>query len=139
MSTAILVIGKHDLLRSSLCNWLAARFPTAYIIDAANETEGIALAQYHSPRIIILDAGFPGMSSLTDILNIKTAVPATPLVVLTTYDYPVYRAEAITVGVSACLPKEAICTELQPVLTGLLSGQPQNGCQARKELAKATA
>jgi len=138
MKLRVLVIGEHGFLRSALCNWLTGAFPTVHIIDAANEDEGLALAQAHSPQIVILDAGFPGMSSLRDIVHIKTAVPTTPLVVLTTYDFAPYRTEAVAAGASACLPKEAIYAELQPLLTRLLSGQPQNERQARKELTKAS-
>jgi DNA-binding NarL/FixJ family response regulator len=57
MSTTILVVGEHSFLRSSLNSWLEIMFPTAHIIDAADEAEGIALAQSHSPELVILDAG----------------------------------------------------------------------------------
>ena len=131
MTTNVLVIGEHNLLRSSLCRWLEARLPACHPFEAMSVAEGVDFAQRYVPQMIILDAGFPGMSSLKDIVNIKTAVPTTPLVVLITYDYAPYQAEAIAAGARACLPKDAIHTELQPLLTGLLSGQPQNGRQAQ--------
>jgi DNA-binding NarL/FixJ family response regulator len=104
---------------------LEARIPACHLLEAGSAAEGIDFAQRYIPQVIILDAGFPGMSSLRDVVHIKTAFPTTPLVVLTTYEYAPYQAEAIAAGANACLPKEAIYTKLQSLLVDLLSIQYQ--------------
>lgn len=122
----VLVIGEHKFLRSTLCAWLKAMIPACHPVEAAGAAEGINFAQQSDPQAIIIDVGFPSLSSLGDIANIKTAAPSVPLVALTSYDFAAYRAEALAAGASACISKEAIFTQLQPLLAGLLSGQYQD-------------
>lgn len=123
MSAKFLVVGEHTVFRQMLCLWLQAQFPACHILEAANKEVAVVLAQINSLQLVIIDAGFPEIPSLTMIAHIKAVAPTTPLVILSTYDSENFRADAIAAGASTCLTKDAIRTHLQPLVTNLLSLQ----------------
>ena len=120
LSPHILIVEDHQGVRHSLREWLELSFPGYQLLEATSGEEGVTLAQAMSPCLVIMDIGLPGMNGIEAAQSIKAAVPTTRVVMLTMFDDEAHRADAVTAGVSAYVPKRKVQTELLPVLTRLL-------------------
>jgi len=135
MSTLILIVVEHDILRETLAMWLTATFPQCHIRAASNEAEAIALARTNLPRLIVLDTGLSEARSFEAIKRLRELLPTTPVLVLTGYDSGIYRRHALACGATACYMKEAILTELRPMLAALLASAVEaNGDQQTRPM-----
>jgi DNA-binding NarL/FixJ family response regulator len=121
MNSHIMIVEDHQGVRQSLREWLELSFPGYQLLEATSGEEAIAMAQAMSPCLVIMDIGLPGMSGIEAAQGIKTAAPATRVVMLTMFDDKAHRADAAAAGVSAYVPKRKVQTELLPVLTRLLA------------------
>jgi DNA-binding NarL/FixJ family response regulator len=87
------------------------------------------------PDVILLDVGLPGMSGIEGIQHIKTAAPATQIIMLTMFDDHDKVFQSICAGASGYLLKTAtpgkITDAIQEVLAG---GAPMNSRVARSVL-----
>jgi two-component system, NarL family, response regulator NreC len=117
----ILIVEDHQGVRQSLREWLELSFPQYQLVEAASGEEAVKVAQSTSPRLVIMDIGLPGINGIEAAQGIKTALPATRVVMLTIYDDEAHRADATAAGASAYVPKRKVQTELLPVITRLLS------------------
>jgi DNA-binding NarL/FixJ family response regulator len=124
MMTTILIVESHDFLCQMLHRWLSALFSECHIIGTTNEADAIALAPVDLPHAIVIDIGLPGNGSLEAVKRIKSALPNTPVVVLTSYGDEIHRIHAIEQGANAYIGKDAMPSELPSTLEVLLL--PQN-------------
>ena len=121
MLETILIVEKHDAVRQALRNWLEAIFPRSHLIEAICQEEAVALARSASPQLVVMDIDIPGGNGLDMARQIKTITPPVKIVVVSSYDDNLYRAEAIATGASAYVIKQSILTELIPTLNALLA------------------
>jgi len=121
----ILIVEDHEGVRRSLREWLELSFPEYQYVEAGSGEEAVTLAQSVCPRLVIMDIGLPGITGIEAAQGIKTALPATQVVMLTIYDDEAHRADATMAGASAYVPKRKVQTELLPVITRLLAEETQ--------------
>ena len=72
--------------------------------------------------MVVIDTGFPVMNYLGTVIHLRAVVPATPIVVLTSYEPELHSVPAMADGATACVSMDSI-TDLQPTLAGLLSAR----------------
>jgi DNA-binding NarL/FixJ family response regulator len=120
-NNSILIVEDHQGVRQSLREWLELSFPQYQLVEAASGEEALQVVQTARPRLVIMDIGLPGINGIEAAQGIKTALPATRLVMLTIYDDEAHRADAAAAGASAYVPKRKVQTELLPIITRLLS------------------
>ena len=123
MTTTILIVEDHDVVRRSLRDWLQVEFPQCRVIEAATGEEAIALTRVESPRLVVMDISLPGMSGIEATRRIKAALPSTQVVMLTIHEDDTHRADATTAGASAYVTKRAMQTQLMPTLAALLADE----------------
>lgn len=123
MVAQILVVEGHDYLRDAMQNWLKMKLPEYQIVEATSGEEAIATIQTEPVRLVMLDISLPGINGLETVTRIKAIAPATPVLVLTTFDDEIYRTYTMTNGVDAFLHKAKLLTELEPTLAALLSAE----------------
>jgi DNA-binding NarL/FixJ family response regulator len=73
------------------------------------------------PRAVLLGLGAEGLTDAHLIASIQTILPAVPVIVLGYLDAPAYRAAALAAGAAGFVAKEAIRTELTPLLYKLVA------------------
>jgi DNA-binding NarL/FixJ family response regulator len=127
MSSTILIVEDHEAVRSSLRDWLKGVFPQCDVVEAASGEEAIAIARVRLPRVVVMDIGLPRMNGIEATRQIKATVPAVQVVVLTIHEEEAYRADAVTAGAAAYVPKRVMQTELVPTLATLLSNKKKPG------------
>lgn len=73
------------------------------------------------PRAVLLGLGGEGLTDAQLIASIQATLPDTPVIVLGHLDAPAYRAAALAAGAAGFVAKEAISSELTPLLHKLTS------------------
>ncbi len=119
-----LIVEDHALVRTSLREWLMGVFPGCHFLAVGSGEEAIWLINLHAPDVILMDIGLPGMNGLEATRRIKQILPQVKVVILTLYDNTEYRAEAGAARANAYVLKQAMSTELVPLLKSLLLGRP---------------
>ena len=122
MPPKILIVMDHGPMRQALRDWLGIMFPGCRIIEATHGKEAIAMLEGSSPHVVVIDTGFPVMNCLGTMTHLRAVVPATPIVVLTSYEAEADSILAMSSGATVCVSMDRI-TELQPTLASLLFAQ----------------
>ena len=116
----ILITEDHDVLRTSLREWVWTNFPNVRVLEATNGEAALSLAYAYQPDIILMDIGLPQMNGLEATRRIKKALPLTKVVILTIHENPEYQQDAEAAGASAYVPKRKMGVQLGKVMTRLL-------------------
>jgi DNA-binding NarL/FixJ family response regulator len=102
----ILIIDPNVPFRRSLKKILINRFPFIDIQEASDGTEGMDKVNTYDPNLIFLEIHLPAQSGLDLARRIKSDHPEIIIVMLTSYDFPEYKAAAEESGVEHLVPKD---------------------------------
>lgn len=100
----ILIVDDSPLIRRSLRasleqgGWMVCE-------EAKNGRDGIIKAQQIHPDLIVLDLAMPVMGGLEAARELQHLMPATPLVMFTTFSNSFLNHEALSVGICAVFDK----------------------------------
>ena len=120
----ILVVEDHRLVREGLVRLLAEVLPGAEVRAVGSAEEAAELLDW--AERVLLDLSLPGKQGLAFLAEISESHPDLPVVVLTAYDEPAFKARAEELGASAFLSKNDPPERLVEALKGLGSvGGPQ--------------
>jgi DNA-binding NarL/FixJ family response regulator len=117
----VLIAEDHDVLRTSLREWVCTNFPNVRVLEAKNGEAALSLTYAYQPDIILMDIGLSLMNGLEATRHIKKAFPLTKVVILTIHENPEYQDDAEAAGASAYVPKRKMGVQLGRVMTTLLS------------------
>jgi two-component system response regulator NreC len=121
--TTIVLADDHTVVRSALRMLLEAEPGFEVIAEAGNADDAARYVLGHKPTVLILDLNMPGRSSLEAIPDIRTASPATEIVVLTMQNESAFARRALQAGVRGYVLKEAADTELVQAVRSAAAGQ----------------
>ena len=99
MNVRLLIADDHAVIRVGLAN-LLAKTDIEIIAQAANGEECLKLAEKHKPDVVLLDVRLPDGDGLEILKKLRLKVPASKVVMLSTYDNPTYVARAVALGAS---------------------------------------
>ncbi|MCG6936805.1 MAG: response regulator [Gammaproteobacteria bacterium] len=118
----VIIIDDHALFRDGLKGLLEQRS-----IDvagmAADGNEGIELAKQIQPDIILLDLRMPNMSGLDTLPILRSELPGTPVVMLTTSNDESDLIKALRTGAQGYLLKDMEPEELVGALRDIENGK----------------
>ncbi len=90
--------------------------------EASSGNEGVTVAQETKPHLVLLDIRMAGGDGFSALVAIKTALPKTAVLMLSTYDNPTYMARAVAGGAAGYLLKgidhDALLEAMRAVLRG---------------------
>ncbi len=96
----------------------------------ASGKDAVKLAEQLKPDVILLDIRMPDMDGLAALEKIRAKVPATKVVMLSTYDNPTYIARAVALGASDFVLKgstrEALIETIMAAAAGESPRAPAN-------------
>ena len=121
MPGTILIVENHDVVRSSLRDWLHLVIPDYRIIEATSGEEAIKLVATEKPSLIIMSLSLPGINGIEATRKVKRYFPSTNVIIMTLYEDSIYEAYAQAAGASAIIPKLSTPSLLRPTLFSLLS------------------
>ncbi|WP_374568015.1 response regulator [Ideonella sp.] len=103
----LLIVDDQPLIRRGMAMMLASEADIDVVGQAADGLEAIDMALATRPDVVVMDLQMPRASGVVATREITSRLPATHIVVLTTYDDDELVFEAIRAGAHAYLLKDA--------------------------------
>ncbi|HEV2430439.1 MAG TPA: response regulator transcription factor, partial [Burkholderiales bacterium] len=103
----ILLVDDHVLFREGLKFLLRSLDAAVELDEAGNRTQALERAAARSYDLILLDLKLPGVAGMDVLREMREAVPATPLVVLSGEEDPHVVRTAIELGAMGFIPKSS--------------------------------
>jgi DNA-binding NarL/FixJ family response regulator len=122
VSIRVLVADDQALVREGLMTLLAAAPEIEPVGSARDGAEAVALAARHRPDVVLMDLRMPGVDGVQATREIRTAQPATQVVVLTTYADESSILDALHAGALGYLTKDAGIAEISRAVQAAAAG-----------------
>jgi DNA-binding NarL/FixJ family response regulator len=116
----ILIVDDSPIIRRSLRTVLERQREWGVCGEAGNGREGIDKVLQLNPDLVVIDLVMPVMNGIQASRALKKLVPATPLVMFTTFTDPYLTKDALAAGVDAVVPKSEGATTLVRSIQTLL-------------------
>lgn len=115
----VLMVDDNALFLTTLATQLARTPGIDVVARAYDGIDALRLAEALEPDVVIVDISMPGLNGLEVAQRLKHRGPRPRVVVLSLYDEPEYREQAVRAGVDAYLVKGAVHADLVPLLCAL--------------------
>jgi DNA-binding NarL/FixJ family response regulator len=131
----LLIVDDQPLIRRGLAMMLATEAGIEVVGQACDGLDAIAQARASRPDVVVMDLQMPRASGVVATREITASLPATRVVVLSTYDDDELVFEAIRAGAQAYLLKDASEAEVLDTIRAVHRGESRlSPCIARKVL-----
>lgn len=119
----MLIVEDQDYMRRMLREFLQAAFPGKNILEAGDGRSALTLCSERRPRIVLMDIGLPDANGIELTAKIKTILPETAVIIVSSHAGSAYTERARAAGAFAYVTKEAVHEELLPAVIGALRQQ----------------
>ena len=102
----LLVVDDHEVVREGLVALLSRREEFQVVAEAGTVAESLAAARWFEPDLVIMDVRLPDGSGIEACREIRNELPATRIVMLTSYPDEEAVLSAILAGASGYLLKQ---------------------------------
>ncbi|HSL29782.1 MAG TPA: response regulator transcription factor [Anaerolineales bacterium] len=123
MSTRLLLVDDHAVVRSGLKMLLENERDVQIIGEAASASEAVEAALRLKPDVILMDIGLPDLSGIEATHKIKQRAPEVAIVALTIHEDEEYFFKMLEAGASGYVPKRAAPEELMTAIRAAATGQ----------------
>ena len=139
MAISVLIVDDQAMVRQGFAALLDSQPDIAVIGDAADGAEGVAKADALRPDVVFMDVRMPTMDGLEAARRILGAGhdPAPRIIMLTTFDLDDYVYEALRIGCSGFLLKDAPAEELFRAVRVVVTGEALLAPTVTKRLIEA--
>ncbi len=131
----VLIADDHAVVRLGLRQILSETGDIAVADEARNGKEVLDKVARKKIDIILLDISMPGMSGLDILAQLKSEIPALPVLILTMYPEEQFAARALQSGASGYLTKESAPTELVEAIRKIHKGGKYISASLAEKLA----
>lgn len=118
----IVLADDHQLLRSTLSNYLGTHDDIMVIAEAGNGEDALQQVLIHQPDILLLDLNMPGKSGLDALPEIKEQAPNVKVLVLTGRDDDNYILRALRSGANGYILKSTDEQKLVESIRNVMDG-----------------
>jgi DNA-binding NarL/FixJ family response regulator len=124
MSTIrVLIVDDHEVVRMGIKALLQQHPPLQVVGEAGSGEEAIAQALAHHPDVVVMDVRMPGMSGVDACRQIVQQLPATRVVMLTTFAEDELLFAAIRAGASGYVLKRIGSQDLVHTIEAVARGE----------------
>jgi DNA-binding NarL/FixJ family response regulator len=116
----ILIVEDHAELRVRLRSWLEFMFTQYQVVDLQNAEDALDILTNHSPALVLMDIGLPGMNGIEATRAIKQKEPKISVIVTTQQPGTGHKDAALKAGADVFIPKDQLFRDLIPVMEQLL-------------------
>lgn len=120
---SLLVVDDHEVVREGLVALLGRRPEFRVVAQAGTVAEAIAAARRFQPALVIMDVRLPDGSGIEACREIRAELPATRVVMLTSYPDEDAVMSAIIAGASGYLLKQVRARDLVAALEAVGRGE----------------
>ena len=119
----VLLAEDQTMVREALASLLALEEDIEVVAQVGRGDQVIAAARAQRPDVALLDIEMPGATGLDAAGLLRAELPATRVVILTTFSRPGYLRRAMEQGASGFLLKDAPASELAAALRRVVAGE----------------
>jgi two-component system response regulator DesR len=119
----VLLAEDQTMVREALASLLALEADIEVVAQVGRGDEVIAAARAERPDVALLDIEMPGATGLDAAGLLRSELPATRVVILTTFSRPGYLRRAMEQGASGFLLKDAPASELAAAIRRVVAGE----------------
>jgi len=119
----ILIADDHPVVRSGLESMLAKQPEFEVVGEAENGRAAVTLAADLRPHVVLMDLRMPEMDGVAATREIRSRLPETNVLVLTTYDSDADILRAVEAGATGYLLKDSPREELYKAVKAAASGK----------------
>ena len=112
MTVRVLVADDQELVRAGFSVILSAQDDLEVVAEASDGEQAVALARAHRPDVVLMDVRMPRTDGIVATRRIVAQLPATRVLVLTTFDLDEHVHDALDAGASGFLLKDVTRDEL---------------------------
>jgi two-component system, NarL family, response regulator DesR len=118
----VLIAEDQGLVRGALAALLGLEGDIEVVAEVGRGDEVVARALEARPDVALLDIEMPGLDGLAAAAQLRRAIPACHVLILTTFGRPGYLRRAMEAGASGFLLKDAPATELASAIRRAAAG-----------------
>src|SRR6188472_3489725 len=119
----LLVVDDHEVVRQGLVALLSRRPNFQVVAEAGTVAEAIAAAKRFEPEIVVMDVRLPDGSGIEACREIREELPATRVVMLTSYPDEDAVLSAIVAGASGYMLKQVRARDLVDAIERVARGE----------------
>jgi len=119
----VLLVDDHAIVREGFKRLCEAAPDFCVIAEAADLEQALAAARCFRPEVALVDISLGLHSGLRLIPELRSALPAIKIVILSMHDDPGLVAKALELGADGYVTKGAAADELIPALRRVLAGE----------------
>ena len=119
----VLLVDDQSLLRMGFRMILDAEPDIEVVGEAADGATAISMTSALHPDVVLMDVRMPGMDGIQATAAITAAVPASKVLILTTFDLDEYVFAGLRAGASGFLLKDAPPAELLTAIRTVAGGE----------------
>ena len=118
----IMIVDDHALVRRGIGHVVRECFDDAVVVEAGGVTEALEIMGGDPVDIALVDVRMPDLDGLELLRRMKTEWPTVPVIMLTTYDQPLYVKRALAEGAAGYMLKDATPEDLEQAIRVAISG-----------------
>lgn len=112
----MLIVEDQEYMRQMLREFLQDAFPGKKILEAGDGRSALALCSERRPKVVLMDIGLPDANGIELTAKIKTMLPETAVIIVSSHAGSAYTERARAAGAFAYVTKEAVHEELLPAV-----------------------
>ena len=134
MPIRVLIVDDHGVVREGLRLYLSSDPDLEIVGEARNGAEAVSLAHQLAPDVVLMDLIMPVMDGIAATVAIRSEMPDTEVVALTSVLEQATIADAVRAGAIGYLLKDARADELCRAIKAAAAGQVQLAPQVAERL-----
>jgi two-component system, NarL family, nitrate/nitrite response regulator NarL len=119
----LMLVDDHPLVRDGLRARLDSTPGLRVVAEAGTAAQALQAAQDTQPDLVLMDIGLPGVNGIVATRQVLTALPRVRVLMLTMFDSPQTRREALAAGASGYLLKDSPAIEIVQAIRTVMAGQ----------------
>ena len=132
----VLLVDDHAVVRTGLRTFFDLLDDIEVVGEAADGSEGVAMARRLEPDVVLMDLLMPNMDGLTAIARIKAEKPAIEVVAMTSFIEEEKVTAALEAGATGYLLKDASADEVAAAIREAMAGEMHLDPQVSRLLAQ---
>lgn len=123
MSTRVIIIDDHKIMREGLRSLLEKQPETEVVAEAENAQTALKLIEELTPDLVIIDVVMPGLNGIETTRRILTKTPSVKVIALSMYSDKRFVMEMLRAGASGYLLKDCAFEELDGAIHAVTQGR----------------
>ena len=119
----VLIVDDHSVVRMGLRMFFDLQDDIEVVGEAADGSEGVAMARRLEPDVVLMDLLMPNMDGITAIGRIKAERPETEIVTMTSFIEEEKVTSALEAGASGYVLKDAEAEEVAAAVRAAYAGE----------------